>query len=258
MYIDLAHGRLHYHESGEGRPVILLHGWGAEVKTMMPVHKALEPHFHVYTLDLPGFGESDEPDKPWDTTDYSRALREFVEKTGIEQPIIAGHSHGGRTAIHYAAEYGDVHKLILIDAAGIKPKRKPSYYAKVYSYKTAKQLLKLPGLSRYREDILNKMKGRVGSADYKNVSGTMQQTLVKVVNDDFQHLMPSIQASTLLIFGEQDTATPVSHGQQMEKLIPDAGLVVLKNAGHFAYLDQPQQFNAVLHSFLENDKRRSS
>ncbi|PRO65334.1 alpha/beta fold hydrolase [Alkalicoccus urumqiensis] len=255
MYIELEYGKLNYEKSGSGPPVILLHGWGANIGAMSPIQRGLEGDFTVYSLDLPGFGDSEEPPEQWGIADYCDVLRDFIDKLSIENPILIGHSFGGRMSIYYTATYGGVHKVILVDSAGIKPKRKFSYHVKVSTYKAAKKMLKLPGLKHREEELLQKLKGKFGSADYKGTSGIMQQTMVKVVNEDLQHLMPDMKCPVLLIFGEQDTATPVSDGKRMEELIPDAGLVVLNQAGHYAYLDQPQQFQAVIHSFLEKDKR---
>ncbi|MBU9713788.1 alpha/beta fold hydrolase [Evansella tamaricis] len=257
MFISINDMNLHYKMEGEGSPIILLHGWGANIQAFAPVHNHLAKFHRVYTLDLPGFGESQEPPEAWGVEDFTDFLHAFIEKLDIKNPILMGHSNGGRISILYASKYGGVKKLILVDSAGVKPKRKPSYYFKVYFYKTCKQVLRLPILNRYRDDILSKIKGRVGSTDYKNASGVMQQTMVKVVNEDLQHLMPKISVPTLLIFGENDTATPVSDGKIMERLIPDAGLVVLKNAGHFAYLDQLQQFLVIVDKFLEKDREGS-
>jgi pimeloyl-ACP methyl ester carboxylesterase len=253
MKIDIGGLNVNYRVSGEGRSILLLHGWGASLKTFEPVHNFLEKHFKVYSIDLPGFGESDEPRESWDIEDYSRMLGQFIDKLDIKDPILAGHSNGGRISIRYAADH-PVHKIILIDSAGIKPKRKLDYYVKVYTYKLFKNLLNLPILKNYKEEILTKVKGRLGSTDYKNVSGVMQQTMVKLVNVDLQEYMPSIKAPTLLIWGENDTATPVEDGKVMEKLIPNAGLVVLKNAGHFSYLEKLNEFLVIIDNFLDKDK----
>ncbi|PYZ93856.1 alpha/beta hydrolase [Salipaludibacillus keqinensis] len=255
MKIELNDVTLNYHVSGEGKEVILLHGWGANIQAFAPIHQNLEKNFKVYSLDLPGFGESTEPPEQWGIKDYTEVLRQFIEKIGITKPILMGHSFGGRMSICYSATYKDVEKVILVDSAGIKPKRKASYYLKVYTFKTAKNVLKLPGLNRYSDQILSKVKKMLGSSDYKSASGVMQQTMVKVVNEDLQHLMPEIDVPTLLVFGENDTATPVADGKRMEELIPNAGLVVLKNAGHYAYLDQLNQFNVIINKFLEDDRR---
>lgn len=253
VFTDINGGQVHYHCSGEGKDVILLHGWGANIDAFSPVHRNLEQHFKVWSLDFPGFGKSPEPAEPWSVDDYTNMLEQFIKQHGIERPILIGHSFGGRVSIRYASDR-DVHKVILVDSAGIKPKRKLKNQVKVYTYKTSKALLNLPGLKSRKEDILAKVKKKLGSTDYQNVSGVMQQTLVKVVNEDLRHYMPHIKVPTLLVWGEHDEATPVSDGKIMEDMIPDAGLVVLEGAGHYAYLDNTQEFLIILNHFLEKDK----
>ncbi|WP_257350873.1 alpha/beta fold hydrolase [Pseudalkalibacillus decolorationis] len=253
MKIDLGGVNVNYRVSGEGRSILLLHGWGTSLQSFEPVHNFLEKNFKVYSIDFPGFGDSPDPPEPWDVKDYTDMLTTFISKLKIYDPILVGHSFGGRVSIRYASNH-PVHKIILVDSAGIKPKRKMDYYVKVYTYKFFKNLLNLPILRNYKEDILGKVKGKIGSADYKNVSGTMQQTLVKVVNEDLQRFMPEIKAPTLLVWGENDTATPVADAQIMEKLIPNAGLVVLKNVGHYSFLEKLNEFLVIIDNFLEKDK----
>ncbi|MFB4165589.1 alpha/beta fold hydrolase [Alteribacillus sp. JSM 102045] len=253
MNIDIDGVKVNYHVSGEGADVVLLHGWGANIQAFAPVHQSLEKHFKVWSIEFPGFGESEEPPEPWTVGDYTDMLGKFLSKLEIDRPILVGHSFGGRVSIKYASSH-PVRKVVLVDSAGIKPKRKLKYYVKVYTYKAFKKLLKLPVIKRYEEGILKKVKGKLGSADYKNVSGTMQQTMVKVVNEDLRHHLPHIKAPTLLVWGENDEATPVEDGRLMEEMIPDSGLVVLEKAGHYAYLDKLNQFLIVLDSFLQKDK----
>ncbi|WP_158738461.1 alpha/beta fold hydrolase [Alteribacillus sp. YIM 98480] len=257
MNIDIDGVKVNYHVSGEGANVVLLHGWGANIQAFAPVHQSLEKHFKVWSIDFPGFGESEEPPEPWTVGDYTEMLGKFLSKLEIDQPILVGHSFGGRVSIKYASSH-TVRKVVLVDSAGIKPRRKLKYYVKVYTYKAFKKLLKLPVINRYEEVILTKVKGKLGSADYKNVSGTMQQTMVKVVNEDLRHHLPHINVPTLLVWGENDEATPVADGQLMEEMIPDAGLVILEKAGHYAYLDKLNQFLIVLDSFLQKDKEGQS
>ncbi len=176
-------------------------GYLNSFQTFEPVHKHSEKYFKVYSLNFPGFGESDEPPEQWGVQDYMGVLHEFISKLDIQNPILVGHSFGGRVILKYTAKYGNVKKIILTGGAGIKPKRKLNYYVKVYFYKLSKKLLKLPVLNKYEEDILDKMKSKLGSPDYKSISGVMQQTLVKVVNEDLRHLLPDIKAATLLVWG---------------------------------------------------------
>jgi pimeloyl-ACP methyl ester carboxylesterase len=245
---------VNYSVSGNGgRDVLLLHGWGASLQSFGFIQESLSRDFRVFAIDFPGFGLSSEPPEPWGVEEYSRCVGKLIDSLGIQNPIILGHSHGGRTAIRYASE-NPVHKLILVDAAGVKPKRSFNYYIRVYSYKAVKHLLSLPGLNRFKERILAKWRSKVGSSDYKNASRIMQQTLVRLVNSDLTPFMPRIKAPTLLIWGENDTATPVEHGRVMEKKIPNAGLVVMKNASHWSFVDKPREFLIILHNFLESDK----
>ncbi|WP_438445276.1 alpha/beta fold hydrolase [Gorillibacterium sp. sgz5001074] len=253
MKITIEGVPVQYTVSGSGRDVLLLHGWRASLQSFGFIQESLSKDFKVYALDFPGFGESGEPPVPWGVDEYARFVGKFIEALGIEDPIILGHSHGGRTAIRYAADH-PVRKLVLVDSAGVKPKRSWKYYVRVYTYKAAKHLLSLPLLRTYKERILNKFKSKLGSSDYSSVSPLMQQTMVRVVNADLTPYMPKIQAPTLLIWGELDTATPLSDGRLMEKLIPNAGLAVLKNATHWSFVDKPREFLIILHHFLESDK----
>ena len=81
----------------------------------------------------------------------------------------------------------------------------------------------------------------------------MRAILSKCVNEDLKHVMPLIKAPTLLIWGENDTATPLSDAKTMEKLIPDAGLVSFPGCGHYSFLDNPIGYKAVIKEFLKNE-----
>lgn len=244
-----------YYEDGAGYPVVLLHGWGCSHETMQPVAEHLAAAFRVYNFDLPGFGESDEPTEPWSTVEYKEMLKAFFAELGIEKPILIAHSFGGRLSIRLGAE-GIPHKMILTGAAGLKPKRGVDYYAKVYSYKAAKKLLGLPGLRKKKEQILADMRGKKGSADYQQASDAMRATFVKVVNEDLQDLLPKVEAPTLLYWGENDTATPPEDGRTMERLMRDAGLVMMKNSTHYAYLENLGNFLAATDSFLQPEAKK--
>ncbi len=237
-----------YQVAGEGDVVLLLHGWGGEAASFQPVFDWLAQSHKVYALDLPGFGKSQIPPAAWDSSDYAAFVRAFLEKFCIPKVHLIGHSFGGRISIILSAEHPEkVDKLILVDSAGIKPPRTTKYYLRVGMAKVGKVLRKCgtPGVR-----LANTMAARAGSKDYQE-AGEMRATLVKVVNQDLRALLPRITASTLLIWGEHDKDTPVGFGQIMEKEIPDAGLVILKEAGHFSYLDKFPQFCRIVASFLK-------
>lgn len=244
---------LHYTDSEKGeKTVILMHGWGCDHTTVASIERvASSCGYRVINVDFPGFGDSQEPTDVWGVEDYTRQIEALTKELGIKSPILLGHSFGGRVGILYASR-NQVEKLILVDAAGIKPKRSLKYYWKVYSFKAIKRLMYLFLGKDAAEKRLDVKRAKAGSSDYANASPMMRRILSKVVNEDLTDRLHLIKAPTLLIWGENDTATPLSDAQKMEKLIPDAGLVSFPGCGHYSFLDNPIQFAAVLRSFLGN------
>lgn len=242
------------YDVSEGDPalpwVVAMHGWGCTAQTLASVTATCaRAGNRVLAVDFPGFGGSSEPPEPWGTDDYARAVEALLDAEGVERPVLLGHSFGGRVGITIASRR-PVAKLVLVDAAGVKPRRGPRYYYKVYTYKAMKRLMRLVYGREGAQRRLDRR--RVGSADYAGSSPMMRRVMSRVVNEDLCHLMPRIQAPTLLIWGENDTATPLRDAQKMERLIPDAGLVSMPGCGHFSFLDNPGQFQAVLTSFLKS------
>ena len=250
--INIRGTQLFYTVEGEGMPVILMHGWGCNHSTLKSIEAQLTPGFKVYNVDFPGFGGSNEPSAVWGVEEYTSLIEEFARQEHIESPILLGHSFGGRVGILFASR-NKVHKLILVDAAGVKPRRSLRYYYKVYSYKAIKHALLFFLGKKRGETALNSYRAKVGSSDYSNASPMMRAILSKVVNEDLKSVMPKIACPTLLIWGANDTATPLADAKIMEKLIPDAGLVSFDGVGHYSFLENPSQFAAVLKSFLSKD-----
>lgn len=255
MEITIDNKKIYYEVEGEGKPLILLHGWLASSETMKPLQQHLSRNFKVYNVDIIGFGKSELPDKPMNTNDFGDFLAKFIEQLNIENPILIGHSHGGRTVINYAGrKLGKINKIVLIDSAGIKPKRSINYYIKIYTYKIVKKILKLfpKNLERIREKVLNKF----GSADYKASPEILRKTMNIIINEDQKEIMKNINVPTLMIWGNKDTATPLNDAKQMEKLIPNSGIAVLEGTGHFSYLEKLPQCCIILDEFLKNDIKR--
>ena len=250
--INIRGTQLFYTVEGEGMPVILMHGWGCNHSTLKSIEAQLTPGFKVYNVDFPGFGGSNEPSAVWGVEEYTSLIEVFARQEHIESPILLGHSFGGRVGILFASR-NKVHKLILVDAAGVKPRRSLRYYYKVYSYKAIKHALLFFLGKKRGETALNSYRAKVGSSDYSNASPMMRAILSKVVNEDLKSVMPKIACPTLLIWGANDTATPLADAKIMEKLIPDAGLVSFDGVGHYSFLENPYQFAAVLKSFLSKD-----
>lgn len=255
MQMEINGLSVEYDIIGSGKyNLLILHGWGANYATFKPVTDILAKHFKIYLLNFPGCGNTEEPKTVWDVAAYAEFVKAFMKKLKIQNPIVFGHSHGGRVAIQMAGQKDcKFRKLVLIDAAGVKPKRKKDYYIRVYGFKAIRGLSKLPVFSWLLSDFMEEYRQKFGSADYKAASPIMRQILSTVVNEDMTPFMPNIKIPTLLVWGGKDTATPVAHGQIMESLIPGSGLVVFEQAGHYAYLDNLSGFMAVIENFLERE-----
>lgn len=255
MQVKIKDWNINYEVMGNGNPVILLHGWLANLETMRPIANSLCQNFKVYLVDIVGFGKSDLPEHPLNTNDFGDFLAEFVKKLNIENPILIGHSNGGRTIINAVGrEIVKPRKIVLIDSAGIVPKRKLKYYIKVGIFKAGKAVLnKLPDVGVMKK-FKEKLFSHVGSNDYKASAPVLRETMKKIVNEDVMQLLPNLKVPTLLIWGTNDMDTPIADAKKMESLIPDCGLVEYPNSGHFSYLQNLQNCNAVLNEFFKNDQ----
>lgn len=251
-FIDIDGQKLHYRVSGHGKPLILMHGWGCNLTTVASIEQTASLTHKVYNIDFPGFGQSPEPKQTWGVEEYTTLIETMADMLGIDSPVLIGHSFGGRVAILYASRRPTA-KVVLVDAAGLKPRRPLSYYIKVYSFKTAKAVVKLVLPRHKAQKTIERMRRSRGSADYNAATPVMQAILSRVVNEDLADRLPLIKAPTLLIWGEQDTATPLWMAQKIERLVPDAGLVSFKGCGHYSFLDNPAGFKAVLSSFLSSE-----
>lgn len=248
--------KINYEEKGEGDLIVLLHGWGSNIKLFANLIELLAKKYKVVAMDMPGFGESAEPPSAWCVDDYVDFVLEFLKDYDTDKVMLLGHSFGGRVIIKLNSRENlpfSITKVILVDSAGIMSPKSNKKSFRTYYYKVGKAILSTGIVQKIAPDALENFRKKMGSADYAAASPLMRQVLVKVVNEDLEYLLPNIKCPTLLVWGVNDTATPLSDGEKMEKLISDAGLVKLENAGHYSFLDQQYTFNRVMSSFMKLD-----
>ncbi|MBA3868793.1 MAG: alpha/beta hydrolase [Anaerolineae bacterium] len=238
---------------GEGKPVVMLHGWGSNLKLVTPLAEKLAPMgYKCYVPDLPGFGQTSAPNVGWSVHEYVKWVMDYADVQGLDQFYLFGHSLGGRLGLVLGAENGDrIIKMALSNAAGIRPRPSTSGQWRLKSYRLALNTLKSIGLKPQAEQLRNWYSERYGSADYKAAKGTMRETLIKVVNEDLLPFAAQIKPSTLLFWGDKDEETPLWQGQLLEKTIPDAGLVVWEGAGHYSYLERAADTARVMDHFFK-------
>lgn len=238
--------KINYDILGMGPPLILLHGWGTNYHTFDDVCKYLKSDYTIYLIDLPGFGKSDEPKHVYNLSNYVHFLCTFITELQIDNPIILGHSFGGRIAIKYASISKNINKLILVDSAGIK---------KRLSFKKRISILKYKYLKWYykkNKDITkyNQLTATTGSSDYLASSNIMKGTLSKVIKENLKKNLKKIQVETLIIWGRDDKETPYRDAIIMKMCIPNAGLVTFDDVGHFPYLERKNYFKVVIKNYL--------
>jgi pimeloyl-ACP methyl ester carboxylesterase len=228
--------------------ILILPGWGATSAVYTHISKQLSEKFTVYVLDLPGFGVTKEPSEPWSVDDFTDLVSEFIKKNNLNNFTIMGHSYGGRIIIKLCNRINPftIKKVVLVDSAGIKNPLSAEQQKKQNQYKKLKKIFQHKLLISLFPKAVEKIQKKYGSSDYASASPVMRGTLVKSVSEDLSDLIPSITQEALLIWGENDTATPVSNALTMNKLIKNSKIEIIENAGHFPFLDQPFEFRKII------------
>lgn len=214
--------------------MIFLHGWGGDSRSFLYAAKKL--NCSATLIDMYGFGMTPHPDRPLTVSDYAAGVIKLMDKYAIKKASFVGHSFGGRVAIEIAANYPNrVDKLVLVDSAGVKPRRRFKYYFNLLKHKILKKIRGY-GLS--------------GSSDYQKLSPVMKRTFINVVNYNQVPLLKSIAAPTAIFWGEDDRETPMYMAKILNKKIVNSYLFVFTNCGHFSYLDNSGKFIAILSAFI--------
>lgn len=233
--------------------IIFLHGWGASLDCFIPSVNLVKQKYRTFAIDLVGFGKSEEPKYSFNLDDYADLVTEFIKYFNIKNVLFVAHSYGGRIVIKLNNRDNlpyNITKNILIDAAGIKHKLNLKTNIKIKTFKVLKKLSRLIPNEKLKNNIEDKLKKKFGSSDYANVSNVMRETMVKSINEDLSNDIKNIDRETLIIWGENDTATPLSDAKFMEANIKNSGLVILKNCGHFSFLEDQNTYLRVLKSYL--------
>ena len=218
---------------------VYLHGWSADYKSLFFCQSELKSS--SLFIDFPPFGKSDKGICGWTIFSYATMVVSLCEHLNIRKINLIGHSFGGRVAILVSVFCKTrVNKLVLVDSAGLKPKRKLSYHLKRVSYKLRKKL---------------KMNvEKFGSSDYKALPPNMKRTFINIVKTYLDDYLEGVEARTLIIFGENDKETPVYMAKRFKKKIKNSKLFIMENAGHFCFLDNKYIFIKTLKIFLEKEE----
>lgn len=238
-----------YDISGTGKAVLLLHGWGANRKSLVALSESLSKTYKVINLDVPGFGESEKPDAPWGVTDYADWLTRFLSK--IDQKDLyacLGHSNGGAIAIKLVSNGFPLQKLVLVAASGIRKRGtgKKLFYKAVSKTGKAATIV-LP--KKLKRSLRDKWYKKIGSELYH--APGMEESFKKVTREDLLLEANMISCPTLLLYGSLDDATPVLFGRMYHEVIENSELDIIEGAGHYSFIDKPELVKSRIQGFLK-------
>ena len=238
-----------YLRQGEGKDVLLLHGWGDDHRTFSHLVTALSKHYRVTAVDLPGFGATEQPKTAWDLTDYATWLEHFCAKAVIDPYVVIGHSNGGALAIHAIAHHKlQPKKLVLLASSGVRNIANLQRTGIKIIAKTGKiATFWLPYETKRK--LQKTLYGTVGSDML--VAPTLIETFKRTVRQDIQDDASKLKIPTLLLYGNNDKATPVSDGKRLHGLIKGSTFTQVHGAGHFVHHDSAAKVTKQIEEFIK-------
>ncbi len=244
---------IYYEKYGKSKKnsIIIFPGWGDNRKTFDSIIKALKDTYTIYIFDYPGFGKSTIKNETLTIYNYAEIFRNFMKDNNIKNPIVIGHSFGGRIIILLSGKYNiKFNKIILMSSAGIKhTNNKIKLKTKIYKF-----------LKKISEYLPKKIKNKYlyflvkifGSNDFKSVPNSLKNTFINIVNEDLKEYLSNIDDETLILWGENDVDTPIEDAYLMNSSIKKSGLVIIKNTHHFFYLEKEKYVNKIIITYLKS------
>ncbi|MBI4224942.1 MAG: alpha/beta hydrolase [Candidatus Sungbacteria bacterium] len=239
---------IEYRDEGSGPVLLFLHGWKDSLHTFDLLVPLLSADYRIIRLDLPGFGESEAPRTAWHVDDYAECVAECIKKLGINVGVIVGHSLGGRIVLKgIAANILDAQKIILIASAGIAERNTFRILFFRVLAKIGRLATAVPPFGFFRELLRKRLYGGLES-DYLS-AGPLKETFLNIINEDLSASAKMVTKPALLIWGSEDTQTPLQDGKRLATFIPGAALEVIPGSGHFVHQEKPAEVAGLIRKF---------
>lgn len=252
MYFNTKNMSIYYEKYGnKNKTILILPGWGNTRTTFTNIINYFKDKYTIYIIDYPGFGNSPIPNQDLTIYDYANIVRDFLEEFQIINPIIIAHSFGGRIATLLTGYYKEkIDKIIMIDAASIKPKKTIKAFLKEKIYKILKKLIKL--IPKLKQEYYHQKLIKVfASTDYQNLPNSMHKTFKNIVNENLYYYLKNIESEVLLLWGKLDYDTPLKDGYKMNNQIKNSALIIFPKGNHFSYLQYPYLTNQIIYEFIK-------
>ncbi|MEK7543814.1 MAG: alpha/beta hydrolase [Patescibacteria group bacterium] len=233
-------------------PIVILHGWGLSGKTFLPLQQCLKKQgYRVFAPDLPGFGASKIPEHPLTLSDYAQFLDEYLKKNQIVQPVLIGHSFGGRVSLKYNELYPKrVAALVLSGTPGFTPIPKKKLILFITLAKIGGFLFSIPPFNLFQDVVRRWYYYVVGAKEFFRAEGTMRETFKRIVREDLVTSMVSVNVPTLLLWGEYDIIVPISIAERMHRLIAGSALVIIPEVDHGVPFKEPEIFASYVKRYI--------
>jgi len=235
------------------KDVIILHGWNLSGSRFLPlVTELTRLGYRVFAPDLPGFGKEAPPERPWHVVDYAEFLKSYIDHHHIKNPVLIGHSFGGRVALKFSHLYPhDSSALVLTGTPGFSPVPTKKLLLFFIISKIGGILFALPVLSLLADRARRFLYYVAGAREFVVARGAMRQTFKYIVQDDLTQAMQSVDVPCLLLWGEFDVIVPPVIATRMHQSIPNASLKVISEADHGVPFKQPALFASFVTKFLK-------
>ncbi len=267
-YIEVEHNvRLHITDAGEGRPVVLIHGWPLSDDMYEYQYNALiKNNFRAIGICLRGFGKSDKPYGLYNYDVHALDIKNVLSKLDVKDAVLVGFSMGGSIAIRYVSLYNGAHvsKLVLCGAAApIWTQRDDFRYN--LPINAVDDLIELN--DRDRPQLLSNF-GKIFSATETSLNEGISnwlnginlsassyatgQCLIALRDTDLRSDLDKITIPTLILHGKKDKICSFDLAEQMKAGIQNSQIVPFENSGHSMFLEETVKFNTELINFAKN------
>lgn len=254
MYFKYHDINLYYEKHGTGdKELIILPGWGDTRKTWNYIIGVLADYYTIYIIDYPGFGKTEFPNHDLTIYDYTNLISEWLKSIKLSNPVLLGHSFGGRILTLLDGYYGySCSKMIFMNAAGIKQKQTLKSKIRRWFYKF---LMKSSDLlpNKVKENFKRKIFEYFSSDDYKTLPYKMRKTFQNIVSEDLKDYLENIKSNVFLIWGNKDMSTPINDAYFMKDKIKNSKIFIFPEGTHFVYLEYPVKVMELISHFVETD-----
>ncbi len=233
--------------------IVILHGWGLSGEKFVPLAAELKKRgYQVFLPDFPGFGATKIPDHPLYLEDYARFLDQYLRENKIVQPVLIGHSFGGRVSLKYEQMYPkSVRALILSGTPGFTHINSKKLLSFILLAKIGGAFWSLPPFSLFKGTVQRWYYYLVGAREFYRAEGSMRQTFKNIVAEELTSIMESVSIPCALIWGENDTIVPIRVAEKMKSTISHAQLSIIPHTDHGVPFRQPSIFTDCVEKFFK-------